>query len=80
MQAIAGVLFGGNGTCILLDDKRFRAWKIDEPQLPPASVQDFVAEDHLARLVVSLATEELDWSRSRPVISARKGSRHLIRR
>ena len=40
--------------------KRFRPWKIDEPQLLPASVQDFVAEDHLARFVVSLVTEELD--------------------
>src|SRR5215471_4708705 len=40
--------------------KRFRPWKIDEPQLLPASVQDFVAEDHLARFVVSLVTQELD--------------------
>ena len=40
--------------------KRFRPWKIDEPQLLPASVQDFVAEDHLARFVVSLVTEELN--------------------
>jgi hypothetical protein len=27
----------------------FRPWKIDEPQLLPASAQDFVGEDHLAR-------------------------------
>jgi transposase len=40
--------------------KTFRPWKIDEPQLLPATVQDFVAEDHLARFVVSLVTEELD--------------------
>jgi hypothetical protein len=40
--------------------KTFRAWKIDEPQLLPATVQDFVAEGHLARFVVSLVTEELD--------------------
>src|SRR5215510_2324640 len=38
----------------------FRPWKIDEPQLLPPTVQDFVAEDHLARFVVSLVTEELD--------------------
>ena len=40
--------------------KIFRPWKIDEPQLLPASAQDFVGEDHLARFVVSLVTEELD--------------------
>ena len=40
--------------------KTFRLWKIDEPQFLPPTVQDFVAEDHLARFVVSLVTEELD--------------------
>jgi transposase len=35
-------------------------WKIDELQFLPPTVQDFVAEDHLARFVVSLVTEELD--------------------
>jgi transposase len=40
--------------------KTFRPWKIDEPQFLPSTVQDFVAEDHLARFVVSLVTEELD--------------------
>jgi len=40
--------------------KRFRPWKIDEPQFLPATVRDFVAKDHLARFLVSLVTEELD--------------------
>jgi transposase len=40
--------------------KTFRAWKIDEPLLLPALVQDFVAEDHLARFVLSLVRDEID--------------------
>jgi len=40
--------------------KTFRPWKIDEPQFLPSTAQDFVAEDHLARFLVSLMTEELD--------------------
>jgi transposase len=42
--------------------KEFRPWKIDEAQLLPPSVQDYVAKDHLSRLVVSLVREELDLS------------------
>jgi hypothetical protein len=33
--------------------KTFRGWKIDEPVLLPLTEGDFVAEDHLARLVHS---------------------------
>src|SRR3984893_9287161 len=40
--------------------KTFRAWKIDEPLLLPPVVADFVAEDHLARFVVSLVRDEID--------------------
>src|ERR1700757_1244926 len=40
--------------------KTFRAWKIDEPQFLPPSVQEFVCKDHLARFVVSLVSEQLD--------------------
>jgi transposase len=47
--------------------KDFRAWKIDDVQLLPASVQDYVARDHLSRLIVSLVRESLD-------LSAIKGS------
>jgi transposase len=42
--------------------KHFRPWKIDETQLLPPSVQDYVAKDHLSRLIVALAREELDLS------------------
>jgi transposase len=42
--------------------KTFRAWKIDEVQLLPASVQDYVPDDHLSRLIVSLIRESLDLS------------------
>ena len=34
--------------------KRYRPWKIDEPMLLPATVQEFVDKDHLARFVLSL--------------------------
>ncbi|MGH9611207.1 MAG: transposase, partial [Bryobacteraceae bacterium] len=42
--------------------KDFRAWKIDEAQLLPPRVQDYVPKDHLSRLIVALVREELDLS------------------
>ena len=42
--------------------KDFRRWKIDEAQLLPPSVQDYVPKDHLSRLIVALVREELDLS------------------
>jgi transposase len=42
--------------------KDFRPWKIDEAQLLPPSVQDYVPKDHLSRLIVALVREELDIS------------------
>ena len=39
--------------------KDFRPWKIDEAQLLPPSVQDYVPKDHLSRLIVALVREEL---------------------
>ena len=42
--------------------KHFRPWKIDEAQLLPPSVQDYVPKDHLSRLIVSLVRESLDLS------------------
>src|SRR6202165_5400094 len=39
--------------------KTFRAWKIDEPLFVAATVQDFVAEAHLARFVLSLVRDDL---------------------
>ena len=40
--------------------KHFRPWKIDEAQLLPPSVQDYVAKDHVSRLIVALVRESLD--------------------
>jgi transposase len=40
--------------------KTFRPWSIDQPLLLPASVGDFVGEDHLARFVLALVLEHLD--------------------
>ena len=40
--------------------KQFRPWKIDDIQLLPPSVQDYVAGDHLSRFIVGLVRESLD--------------------
>src|ERR1700689_4012851 len=40
--------------------KQFRGGKIHETHLLPPSVQDYVAEDHLSRLIVSVVRESLD--------------------
>jgi hypothetical protein len=40
--------------------KHFRRWKIDQPQLLPPSVQDFVPREHLSRFIVELVRESLD--------------------
>jgi len=42
--------------------KHFRPWKIDQPQLLPPSVQDFVPRGHLSRFIVELVRESLDLS------------------
>jgi len=42
--------------------KHFRPWKIDEAQFLPPSVQDYVPQEHLSRLIVSLVRESLDLS------------------
>ena len=42
--------------------KHFRPWKIDQTQLLPPAIEDFVPEGHLARFVVSLARDEFDLS------------------
>jgi hypothetical protein len=42
--------------------KTFRAWKINEPLFLPPTVQDFVAEDHLARFVLSLVRDDVAYS------------------
>ncbi|MFO1080639.1 MAG: IS1182 family transposase [Reyranellaceae bacterium] len=40
--------------------KQFRAWKIDEVQLLPPSVQDYVPSGHVSRFIVTLVQETLD--------------------
>jgi transposase len=40
--------------------KHFRPWKIDQVQLLPPSVQDYVPKDHLSRFIVALVRESLD--------------------
>ena len=40
--------------------KQFRPWKIDDTHLLPPSVQDYVAQDHMSRLIVALVRESLD--------------------
>ena len=42
--------------------QHFRPWKIDQPQLLPACVQDYVPEGHVSRFIVALVTESLDLS------------------
>ncbi len=42
--------------------KHFRPWRIDQTQLLPASVEDYVPADHLSRLIVALVRESLDLS------------------
>jgi transposase len=42
--------------------KDFRPWKIEETQLLPPSVQDYVPKDHLSRVIVALVRESLDLS------------------
>jgi transposase len=42
--------------------KFFRPWKIDEAQLLPPSVQDYVPAGHLSRFIVALVRESLDLS------------------
>src|SRR5580704_6583298 len=40
--------------------RHFRPWRIDQTQLLPAAVVDYVPADHLAQFVVALAREHLD--------------------
>ena len=59
--------------------KEFRPWKIDEAQLLPPSVQDFVPRDHISQLIVSLVRESLDLSAIIGSYRSGLGSRRSIR-
>jgi hypothetical protein len=54
--------------------KHFRRWKIDDIQLLPPSVQDYVAKGHLSRLIVALVRESLDLSEIAGQLPERRGS------
>jgi len=53
--------------------KTFRPWKIDEALLLPATVQDFVAEDHLARFVLSVVRDEVDLAKITGTYGSERG-------
>ena len=53
--------------------KTFRAWMIDQPQLLPPTVGDFVGPGHLARFVLNLVTDELDLIKITGTYGAAKG-------
>src|SRR5438105_492718 len=53
--------------------KTFRPWKIDEPFFLPPAVQDFVAQDHLARLVLSLVRDDLDLAEITGIYGSERG-------
>ena len=42
--------------------KTFRPWLVDQPQLLPPSVMEFVPEGHVAHFVRNLVRDELDLS------------------
>src|ERR1700677_2142923 len=53
--------------------KRYRPWKIDEPMLLPATVQEFAGKDHLARFVLGLVVEEIDLEEIERVYRVERG-------
>ena len=60
--------------------KRYRPWKIIEPMLLPATVQEFVDKDHLARFVLSLVVEAIDLEAIERCTASIAGSHRSIRR
>jgi transposase len=53
--------------------KTFRPWTIDQPLLLPASVQDFVGEDHLARFLLALVLEHLELGEIEAAYASERG-------
>ncbi|MBV8241841.1 MAG: IS1182 family transposase [Hyphomicrobiales bacterium] len=53
--------------------RTFRPWKIDQPLFLPATVRDFVGEDHLAQFVLALVLEHLDLSEIEAVYGSERG-------
>src|SRR5262245_43530821 len=52
----------GCGVILWGMSKTFRPWLIDQPQLFPASVEDFVPPEHVAHFIRDLVCEQLDLS------------------
>src|SRR5579862_4495272 len=50
----------GESDSVVGMSKTFRPWKIDEPLLLPATVEEFVTKDHLAHFVLNLIRDEID--------------------
>ena len=53
--------------------KHYRPWKIDEPMLLPATIQEFVGKDHLARFVLNLVVDQLDLEEIERVYRVERG-------
>lgn len=51
---------GEAGSDSVVDEQALSAWKIDDIQLLPPSVQDYVPKGHLSRFVVGPVRESLD--------------------
>ena len=60
--------------------KHHRPWKIDEMMLLPATVQEFVGKDHLARFVLGLVIDHLDLEEIERVYRVDPCSRRSTRR
>ena len=56
--------------------KTFRPWLVDQPQLLPPSVTEFVPEGHVAHFVRNLVRDELDLS---AILAAYVEERHTTR-
>ena len=59
--------------------KDFRLWKINQAQLLPPSVEDYVAKDHLSRLIVMLVRDGLDLGAIAGSYTSGLGSRRSTR-
>ena len=58
----SGGVFAGESNSFRDMSRHFRPWKIDQTQLLPPAIADYVPGDHLAQFVVALAREHLDLS------------------
>ena len=57
----------------------FRPWKIDQTQLLPADVSEYVPKGHMARFIVALVRESLDLGDIEVSYASTLGQRRSIR-